>query len=992
MLFSEPEPLPPGTVLAYARQQPILHEERLIKASFEDRLAFGDVRERDGAQLVRWKLGSDAAELEATNPRARALIVEVQGCIERTERLLGLLRLALDERLDPIQIAPDAAREFGPQLLLRRDADVARGVPLDRREVELLNDVLAKTVQTLRWALRKPRVVEDAGRVRLIGWGYCPPNERSKDQTMVPLRIKHFVDGAGDEARIVFHWDSHPSFTGAFVLKEKVSPSLEFQPIADAPPGSVSVRIPFRAEVHTGRYFITTTNAAGSHSSNTVEVDARRPSAPPPPRSPEPPPPPAAPPPRQPPPQDPERRPEPVPPPLLQVPLLQVRAAPDKSPHIEVEWSPPAGLDPNGVRTEVEFEEPEGSWVALASDPGAAGKLVDPTSDPAKSRTYRARYLTDTEASGWSTASWTARRGCGCWPIKLPPLGCAPLGCASGCFAWLATLPLWLALLLLLLAAAALLGLLLSLLSLLGSLFGFALPSWMTWFADAPSSYPPIGPEVVVAPERASGEAELATGEIQLTLRWSTKDDLDLLGRAPHRQPVWFNQPRVANGFLDRDDNRDHSNPAPVENICWTNPCEAGVYEVFVKHWAADPLAGEAGAVPFVLTIKSGTDVGTIEGKVNPGELRSVRFNYPASGELPSTLGTPQAEAVPLPHAPKAAGGVRSGFLLPPSGDSVVVEPSPRTGTNGDASSSIPSVPLPREANPSGQPDNFTVPVPAPTPTPQDAAQGDFSQPAPGGGRSGESEAASPGQRQPRVSGDPSSGSSAGPQVVSTAASDIIPRLVERFAHARGSRWDFKQDDGGSFFHLESEEGSIEFGVSIWVDFSQHPGVDPRWERNLDSETVRRFGFSRSVSSLHTPAAVEAYPKARWVNLRIEERPLAFGQIVLSDFSGPSGITVQRQRRHVEVLGAPAVWWVAYKQGPRGSIAMQLEWWSNSKSTLQSSGYHWNEHLAGQESWQVVVPEPSRLEAQLNLKGDRGDGIKTEVAHTGVFWLEILKR
>lgn len=1052
--FSEPEPLPSGTVLAYARQnKPILLEERLIKATFEDSLAFADVRERDGAHFLSWKLGTNAVELEPTDPRAQALIVKVQACIEKAEHVLVLLRTLLERDHDPVRLAPGEAREFGQRLLLRADYDLTRGVSLNRLNVEHQREVLAKTVQTLRWALRKPRAVADDGTVKLIGWGYCPPSQDSKEHAIAPLRLRHYVEGVGEDARIVFCWDSHPSFTESFVLKEKAPRTVEFQPIAEVPPGSSSVNIPFRADVHAGRYFLTTKSARGLQASNTVEVDARRPNAP---RTPEPPP-------STPPPPDlpsPSPQPialEPTPPPTtpppttppLPMPQLEVRAA-EQVPRLEVEWRPPAGLDPAGVSTEVEFEEAAETWTPIRGAEGAFGKLVDTASDVGRVRTYRARHVTDAEVSSWATATWTPRTRDGCWPLRYHRVGCAPPGCLglpNGCFAWLATLPLWLALLLLLLAGAALLGLLFSILSLLGSLFGFWLPGWMTLFGGAPRVGSPHESRVAISSDpdetpptlgqtltpretstpAATNEEALVTGEVQLILRWNTKDDLDLVGRAPGRQAIWFNQPRVGNGFLDRDDNRSHSNPAPVENIYWTSPCEVGTYEVFVRHWSADPYAGAPGPVPFALTIKSGANVRSIEGAVGPGAVSSVHFTYPRSGEWLSTLGTPEPQSLPISEEPKSNEEPSRAIAVPPVVESAVAgappdrrpSPSPQTPRtsiprepenaldpdlaraqlheSGSAESkeiaprpkTPDTSPEPRPAiNP---PDIVVVQAPSTTGmTPRGESSPNLPPPTPETEREG-GVAPPAADRAPQSSDNPPSSAAHVELTVSTAAPDIIPRLLELFANARGSRWDFKQDDGGSFFHPASDDGGLAFGVSIWVDFAKHPDIDPQWDRNLDSAKARELGFSRSARDLHTPAAVESYPKARWVNIRIEERPQFFGTLALSDFSGPSNISVERGRRHVTVSGAPAVWWVTYMQGPNDQRAQRLEWWINRRSERHSIDFHWNEHLSTRSSWQLLVPEPQRIEAQLTLKGDGGDEDKTDVAHTGVFWLEILK-
>jgi hypothetical protein len=85
-------------------------------------------------------------------------------------------------------------------------------------------------------------------------------------------------------------------------------------------------------------------------------------------------------------------------------------------------------------------------------------------------------------------------------------------------------------------------------------------------------------------PDRAE-EPELATGAVQVTLRWSSGADLDLAVTSPLGERVSFGNRSVeSGGELDIDANSACSDPmpAPVENIVWPDPPPAGTYTVEV--------------------------------------------------------------------------------------------------------------------------------------------------------------------------------------------------------------------------------------------------------------------------------------------------------------------------------------------------------------------------------------------------------------------------
>ena len=85
-----------------------------------------------------------------------------------------------------------------------------------------------------------------------------------------------------------------------------------------------------------------------------------------------------------------------------------------------------------------------------------------------------------------------------------------------------------------------------------------------------------------------SGEEGLGTGDIQVTLRWATTDDLDLAVTGPDGQKIsWENPgPSSSGGILDRDDNSSciTMTQSPIENIYWpTGEAPDGDYSIEVN-------------------------------------------------------------------------------------------------------------------------------------------------------------------------------------------------------------------------------------------------------------------------------------------------------------------------------------------------------------------------------------------------------------------------
>lgn len=141
--------------------------------------------------------------------------------------------------------------------------------------------------------------------------------------------------------------------------------------------------------------------------------------------------------------------------------------------------------------------------------------------------------------------------------------------------------------------------------------------------------------EICPVPQSAD-DPVLGTGDVQLTLRWSTKDDLDLAVIDPSQQKVSFQQPRVTSGGqLDVDSNAgcaQNIRTNPVENVFWpTSGAPSGNYTVEVNLYQR--CTSTTGPIQFTLTILVGGQTMEKTGQVDDQNLTvSFPFSFPATG------------------------------------------------------------------------------------------------------------------------------------------------------------------------------------------------------------------------------------------------------------------------------------------------------------------------------------------------------------------------
>ncbi len=128
---------------------------------------------------------------------------------------------------------------------------------------------------------------------------------------------------------------------------------------------------------------------------------------------------------------------------------------------------------------------------------------------------------------------------------------------------------------------------------------------------------------------------ELGTGDIQVTLRWTGRDDLDLAVSEPGGEVVFFNNQQLTSGAtLDVDANAlcETVMPVPIENIFWpTSTASVGNYQAVVSLFArCDALT--SAPIPFTLTISTNGASQTYSSEVSETEsYRSYRFDFGAN-------------------------------------------------------------------------------------------------------------------------------------------------------------------------------------------------------------------------------------------------------------------------------------------------------------------------------------------------------------------------
>jgi Ca2+-binding RTX toxin-like protein len=164
----------------------------------------------------------------------------------------------------------------------------------------------------------------------------------------------------------------------------------------------------------------------------------------------------------------------------------------------------------------------------------------------------------------------------------------------------------------------------------------------------------PFAPPPTATPARP-GEPVLGTGVIQVTLRWSTIDDVDLALVDPTGARIFFgNRTSPSGGTLDVDANVGTLTTTPVENIFFPTTAPSGTYTVEVNLFRRN--APGTGEIPYTLTILTNGQSQTFEDSVsdtNRTDTRTFEFqSVSAPGQVPGSPSNPTTPNQPVGTLP----------------------------------------------------------------------------------------------------------------------------------------------------------------------------------------------------------------------------------------------------------------------------------------------------------------------------------------------------
>ncbi len=155
--------------------------------------------------------------------------------------------------------------------------------------------------------------------------------------------------------------------------------------------------------------------------------------------------------------------------------------------------------------------------------------------------------------------------------------------------------------------------------------------------APPPAPPPPPPPVATTAAEPTRDDlrtrldaAGAKTGDIQISLAWNNKNDLDLHVRPPCGTEIFFSKKKACGGVLDIDRNVMPwtATSKAIENVYFAGGAAApGTYTVSVKHFNN---RGPHEPTRFLIRVKRGAETIWKEGTVMPRKKVSVvTFNWP---------------------------------------------------------------------------------------------------------------------------------------------------------------------------------------------------------------------------------------------------------------------------------------------------------------------------------------------------------------------------
>lgn len=108
---------------------------------------------------------------------------------------------------------------------------------------------------------------------------------------------------------------------------------------------------------------------------------------------------------------------------------------------------------------------------------------------------------------------------------------------------------------------------------------------------------------------------DVGTGDVQISLTWDTRSDIDLWLIEPNGNKIFYaNKMSSTGGELDFDNTLEYG----PENIFYKNIAPAGSYKVQVNYYGGTPLTN------FNVVVKKGTAVNTYSGVLTTGQTKDV--------------------------------------------------------------------------------------------------------------------------------------------------------------------------------------------------------------------------------------------------------------------------------------------------------------------------------------------------------------------------------
>lgn len=154
--------------------------------------------------------------------------------------------------------------------------------------------------------------------------------------------------------------------------------------------------------------------------------------------------------------------------------------------------------------------------------------------------------------------------------------------------------------------------------------------------AEPPTPTPIPSPTATPTPTEVpepTAIAGLGSGDVQITLLWYSRVDLDLHATSPSGVTIFYeNRAPLSGGFLDRDSNGFCATAIsnPIENIYWpVGTAEDGEYVVNIVYFSE--CLEDQGDQSYELIVRAnGRVIEQVFGTISPGEDREVlRFSYP---------------------------------------------------------------------------------------------------------------------------------------------------------------------------------------------------------------------------------------------------------------------------------------------------------------------------------------------------------------------------